>query len=186
MIPLTSLRVILTLETIILRLKEFISKQISEYINCEERIQFHSNYYILKVYIYYITELTQLCQLVFGHLHDALIILVFIIQCYIMNAWRDRTGPEGSSKFPNLYHWCEITLPQRQLPPILSAKSYHSCQREPDLITLPCRRWVKWSWTFFPLAVCASQCFQMGLYKSTSHSWSLNENQFLPSHPHTQ
>lgn len=58
MIPLTSLRVILTLETIILRLKEFISKQISEYINCEERIQFHSNYYILKVYIYYITELT--------------------------------------------------------------------------------------------------------------------------------
>lgn len=44
----------------------------------------------------------------------------------------------GSSSFQTLHQWCEITpFPQRLLPPILSDKSSHSCQWEPDLIILP-------------------------------------------------
>ena len=43
-----------------------------------------------------------------------------------------------SSAFHALCEWCELTPPpEKQLPPVFSDKSYHSSQREPNLIILP-------------------------------------------------
>lgn len=56
----------------------------------------------------------------------------------------------ASSTFHALSEWCELTPPpEQQLPPVFSDKSYHSSQREPNLIILPSWRWAYWSWTFF-------------------------------------